>query len=271
VCYICLDGGDVLRGCACRGASAGFAHVDCLAEMAARDEWMTIERLGLLSRWQFCATCHVQFTGALQAEMARRRSRHYRDGTDTSVEARRSLGAVANFVRHGHELDVADRLGEEAVRGLDRDHPEVLVAEINKAASTSNPDAALEILTRLGPRMAECTVRDIRVIYADVMACVLAILGRLDEALCYAAEAVEIATAHYGPESEVTLRNMRQHAMLIIRVGRLDEGSAKLARLLATETRVLGADHRQTRATKVVHCSVQSARMLSQHARSTPQ
>ena len=36
-CYICLDGDGkekLMRGCACRGDSAGYVHVECLAKHA---------------------------------------------------------------------------------------------------------------------------------------------------------------------------------------------------------------------------------------------
>jgi len=95
-CDICFDGGDVLRGCACRGPSAGFAHVDCLAEMAARDEWMTLEDQRQLSRWShFSPTCRAAFCAGLGVRMARRQWRHFRSAPD-SYDKRQVFGFVAD-------------------------------------------------------------------------------------------------------------------------------------------------------------------------------
>jgi len=260
VCYICLDreggpdGGAVpLRGCACRGPSAGFVHADCLAEMAARDPWVTVEGRGQFSRWCHCATCHQQFTGALKTEMIRRVWRRHRDAPDTSDQSRRAIGAVAVYLRKD-EYDAADRLHEVAVRGVSRDHPEVLFRlEIARAVFfflESNPNATLDMLTRLRPRMAHCRESDLRGDYAKVMACILTILGRPEEARPFAAWSVKLSRARYGPASASTLNRIHMHAGLLIDAGRVDEGMAMLTRVLATQTRVLGVDHPDTSTTR---------------------
>jgi len=48
----------------------------------------------------------------------------------------------------------------------------------------------------------------------------------------------------------VTLTSTRLHAGLLMNAGRVDEGMAQLNGVLATQTRVLGADHTDTRATR---------------------
>jgi len=246
-CYICLDGGDdLLRECACRGASAGFAH--CLAEMAARNAAMTSEGRRLLNRWTDCATCQQSFTGALDVEMSRRCWRRFRDAPR---DKRKALGSVAIGLRDRDENDAADRLEEEAHRSLRRDDPRVLFLEIRRAASImkTNVTAALEILTtRLRPRIAQCTNGAFREEYARNMARILDKLGRSQDGHKFAAENVELAVAHYGPESSMTLTSKRMHAALLILVGRVDEGIAILEQVHAT--RVLGADHCDTRDTK---------------------
>ena len=43
-CYICLEGEEdgksskLMRGCACRGNSAGFVHIKCVSELAMSKE-----------------------------------------------------------------------------------------------------------------------------------------------------------------------------------------------------------------------------------------
>mmetsp|Transcript_24787 Transcript_24787/g.98413 ORF Transcript_24787/g.98413 Transcript_24787/m.98413 type:complete len:119 (+) Transcript_24787:588-944(+) len=106
------------------------------------------------------------------------------------------------------------------------------------------------MLTQLRPRMAQCTRCPILAEYKDKMATVLAFLDRPQEALRYAAESLDLVTGFCGPEAAATLTGMHTYAVLLIDVGRLDEGTSMLARVLATQTRVLGADHDDTRRTK---------------------
>jgi len=249
-CYICLDGGAVLRGCACRGPSAGFAHVDCLAEMAARDEWMTIEGRGSLNRWEECATCYESFTGVLQAEMERRWWRQIRDAPASDAR-RKALQNVSVVLKQGDEGDAADGLDEEAIQGLDREDPTVLLTEVSRAAHLleTNPAATIGILSALQWRMERCHVAQTRLAFTALLANALNRVGRFEEALPVAAECVQRATALHGPERSDSLEAMKLHAITIINAGRVDEGRAMLARIIATQTRVLGADHVSTRRT----------------------
>jgi len=250
VCYICLDGGDVLRGCACRGPSAGFAHVGCLAEMAARNEWMVLDGDRTFSRWAFCATCHQPFIGALDAEMARRKWRHYRD--DNSDVRRMMLQSVAITLRKDHESDAADGLEEEATEGLARDDPKVLLAEITRADCLlgPNPAAALGILTAVKPRVDRCDFAHVHLSCAMTTAIALIRIDRDQEAEPITAECVQLATEAQGPESTDALEAMELRGVTLINVGRAREGKALLTRVLATRTRVLGADHPSNLRTK---------------------
>jgi len=253
-CYICLDGGDnLLRECACRGAS-GFVHVDCLAEMAKRDEWLTVEGERRLHRWTTCGTCHQRFTLALLPEMLRRWWRHYRDTPDMSEEKRGALQLTAHMLRDSGEIDTADRLANEATQGLTRDDPiDILGTELLRALHlirANNPTAALETLTGLRASIGRCQDLGFRAMYAHATACALSNLGRAREALPVAAESVELATSHHGPESSMTLNCGSLYAVLLADVGRVREGRAELERVLATQTRVFGAAYPATRETK---------------------
>mmetsp|Transcript_26050 Transcript_26050/g.104238 ORF Transcript_26050/g.104238 Transcript_26050/m.104238 type:complete len:81 (-) Transcript_26050:333-575(-) len=45
---------------------------------------------------------------------------------------------------------------------------------------------------------------------------------------------------------------MTQHATLLVATSRVDEGMAVLAQVLATQTRVLGSEHPETRQTQLL-------------------
>jgi hypothetical protein len=53
----------LMRGCACRGPDAGFAHLSCLVKAAEHDQ----------DTWDRCPTCRQDFTGEVRLEMARAR------------------------------------------------------------------------------------------------------------------------------------------------------------------------------------------------------
>ena len=65
VCIICLDRGDepLHRNCACRGPTAGFAHMSCLIRAAANKPEL----------WTECGVCNENYCGATQLGLARAR------------------------------------------------------------------------------------------------------------------------------------------------------------------------------------------------------
>jgi len=256
-CYVCLDGGDVLRGCACRGPSAGFAHAGCLAEMAARDEWMMVEGFGWLSRWIYCGTCHQEFVGAQRLEMVRRVWRHRRD-TPGSIEKDQALTTLTSALLSVKEFAGAERLYEEAWRDVpdDDDHaygPRIS-SEIMRAGRLTQAGRsrdALEILTRLRPRLALCHVVN-RADFNTCMSAALANVGRVEEALPFASDAVDIARTCHGPQSESALDAMFVQAQLLSSVGRVEEAKSMLGHIVAARTRLLGHEHQSTRGTRDV-------------------
>jgi len=250
-CYICLDGGDtLLRGCACRGAS-GWAHVDCLAEMAVRDEFMTVEGRGQLSRFVHCPTCHQTFTGLLLLEMHRRMWRRYRDAPASDHARKAFMSVVLALINFGEE-DAANELREEALRGLPRDHRNVLEFEVLRAEMLfkSHPDKSHEMLDGLRERMQRCDDASVRSRFESALAVALTNKGRVEEALPFAARGAKLAVVAHGPESMSALGSLGRYAGLLFFTGRADESRSLLTRLLATKTRVLGADHPDTKNTK---------------------
>jgi len=250
-CYVCLEGGGLVRSCACRGPSAGFAHVDCLAEVAAREEWMAAEGNREISRWIYCAICHQPYTDALRVRVARSHWRLYRDNPDDgSDEKRQALGHVASTFKENEEHDTAHRLAEDATRALPRDDREVLLSEIQQSLSRTNPAASLENLLGLRARVARCEDVNVRMTHAFLVGSLLCNLGRAREALEFAEESVELARSSFGPESSVALNCAASRAEVLARVGRVQEARAELSRVLAAQTRILGANHNTTLRTK---------------------
>ena len=69
VCIICLDRGDepLHRNCACRGPTAGFAHMSCLVQYVSSAA-ETNQDL-----WYDCGTCKQRYFGATLLALARAR------------------------------------------------------------------------------------------------------------------------------------------------------------------------------------------------------
>jgi len=132
-------------------------------------------------------------------------------------------------------------------------HREVIlpsaIARANALLQAGRPRDALEILTPLRRKVALCDA-DIRGTYSKNMSGALVNLGRVSEALAFAAEAVDLASEFYGPQSQTTLVAMSLQGQLFLRVGRVHEAKETLGRVLATSTRVFGPDHELTRNTR---------------------
>ena len=85
-CWICLEEGPddagqpLMRGCACRGDAAGFAHVTCLAGYASRKSDDIHEKSPMLSNcsepWVKCQVCKQPYTGEVKLELHRARVMH---------------------------------------------------------------------------------------------------------------------------------------------------------------------------------------------------
>jgi len=93
---------------------------------------------------------------------------------------------------------------------------------------------------------------ELRWFYAFDLWRVLFRLNRFAEAIPVVAENVQNSSAQFGPDDVLTLGEMKGHAMCLMAVDRVDEGVAMLNRVLATQTRVLGADNLETRDTRRV-------------------
>ena len=79
VCYACNKGGDLLRGCSCRGPSAGIIHLECLlkfaeAKICDQDYSNTLVN---------CGQCQQDFQGVVQLALNRARWLHFADRPET--------------------------------------------------------------------------------------------------------------------------------------------------------------------------------------------
>ena len=117
-CYICLDGDDggksskLMRGCACRGDSAGFVHLECLTELAMSKD-ASGDTNAVFNAWIACGNCKQDFQGALQLEMFRRFWRSDRSSQDTTLSYNSTKG-LAICLGDNREVDAANQLLDEA-------------------------------------------------------------------------------------------------------------------------------------------------------------
>jgi len=198
-----------------------------------------------------------------------------RDAPDGTAGKRNLLRWVAGWLQVNGELEVAERLREDAMRGAAREAPALLLSEIDRAhgllADGGDDDAALDLLTGpLRSRVARCDDAGVRMHYHTVMATVLRASGRLDEAVDHVAESVAFAKTAYGPESAVALTRAVCHATLLVDLSRVGEGLRMLVGIHDTQARVLGAEHVATRTTREYMTSVVAAHGVPRRASGRP-
>jgi len=76
-CYICLDdepdesGGEVRRDCSCRGPSAGFVHLSCLAKYAEEKYMSNPKGKGRDLLWKHCPTCKHEYQSEFAVDLAK--------------------------------------------------------------------------------------------------------------------------------------------------------------------------------------------------------
>jgi len=223
--------------------------------MAARGAWLEVAGGRLLNRWTCCATCHQRFTGALGIEMTRRWWRHCR-GASVPEDRCPAVTVLACTLVELEEFDVAERLHEEARRDVADDDSLygqlILPAELQRSGTlirAGRERDALEILTRLRPRMRRCKP-SIRVLYNTRMSMALVGVGRLVDAQQCGADAVQLARATSGPHSLRALEAMFTQAQLLERIGRVEEAKTMVGDVLAAQLRILGPQHERTHQTR---------------------
>ena len=258
-CYICLEGDDatgkLMRGCACRGASAGFVHLECLAEGAERkhkpgDVTVARDVTTILTSWMQCRTCNQNTVGALGLKMRRRFWRRYRSGTCQTMFYH-STRYLADWLRNFGESDAATRLYEDTSKYAASDTCILLdmkLTKIQMLADEKKVDEALDLVEATLPQAKAYTIVN-PVFYFRAMiqkADALARLTRLQESYAVAAETVTFAKSTFGPDHHDTLLAMKNYALMCACTGRLEEADAVFGDVLSTSSRVCGRDHPRT-------------------------
>ena len=254
-CYICLEGDDggksskLLRGCACRGDSAGFVHLECLTKLAkSKDETDD------LNAWKKCMNCKQGFLGALELELLRRSWWHRRSSSDREVRYS-SMQSLADRLTSNNESDAATYLYEEASKAIGDNAYARLELQVTRAKALEKNDQKLEALNLLNAVLPEA--KEFTEGYPDLYfkiiiakAGLFGSLNRNQEAHETALHAVAFAKAKYGPEGINTLVATNIYALVCVKMGRVDESRAMYEDLLVTETRILGRDHPFTQTTR---------------------
>eukprot|EP01045_Picozoa_sp_COSAG04_P045292 COSAG04_NODE_15799_length_516_cov_0.600950_1_plen_145_part_10 len=113
-CYICLrrgtDDNPLRRKCACRGPTAGFAHMECLIKavhVGSQQKHMLLYECGL---------CETPYYGDVLVGLARARWERARDRAEDDTERLAAVNQLALAHRELREYDAALPLFEEALR-----------------------------------------------------------------------------------------------------------------------------------------------------------
>ena len=254
-CYICLDGeegGKLMRGCACRGDSAGFVHLDCLVELAESKE-ASRDLQAICKVWIFCGNCKQSFQGALELEMTRRFWRHYRSGQHLGLRYDSSKSLAACLATNG-EFDAVNQLLDEASTCVGNDTVAFLDLKgcrVNLLRMNGQRLEALGLLQAMLPEAKECSDADPQ-IYGQTLhqvAHLLLGLGRNQEAHEAATELVAFNKAKFGPESSLALSAVEMYATACAKLGRMEEAKANFNVAFVTQARVLGREHEATQKT----------------------
>ena len=245
-CYICLDhDSKLVRGCACRGDSAGFVHLKCLIELAERNEKASMSRSFLR-----CINCKQEFTGALQLQLTRRWWRRHRNESVESMpcasciflgrlllkndegEAERCLNeASLNTSRH---LGVLERLN--LASRIARERPEEGLKLIEKVVSQAKQDDDTAMVFTAQHQYIDTAL----------------LLERYEEIVAMATECLEFVKTYFGDSSDPLL--MEQKYIFLDRLafacgmtGRFDESKRAFDEVIASHIRTFGREHEKTR------------------------
>ena len=250
-CYICLEGedatGKLMRGCACRGDSAGYAHIECLTELAMSKE-ATGDKQAVFSVYMTCGNCKHNFTGALELVMTRRFWPHYRSSHDQSFQFNATRSLAYRLEQNGEQAASNDLYNEASKFTRSKSaRLDVQLHRANLMATNGKKLEAVELLQAMLPEanagaVDPCLYVRIRL----TLGFSLVSLRRFQEYLDIATELITFTKANCGPESMYTLKAKQHYAAACAWVGRLEESKLLFEDLLATEIRVLGHEHPDT-------------------------
>ena len=272
-CYICLDGGDLVRGCACRGPDQGFAHVGCLCQLAEAAEARANDRHAYFDAMASCGLCKQWFDGKVDIAMGRalwRRFAGYPKDDKRRFQALRDLGTT--LLNHD-QLDEAEILCRQSLadcragprRSFDMctlldAEGQVASVELEQGVATKDETklrTALETFERVHAWRVANIVADSE--YTLEVAVEIARarreLGLLAEAEALFRETLNSQRRVLGESTAQVFRTEQMLAVTLIRRGtrgKAAEARAILDRILATSIRVFGPEHFETRHTMMV-------------------
>ena len=255
-CFICLEGdgasSKLMRGCACRGDSAGFVHLECLTKLAMSKEASRDGEV-LWDAWIFCGNCKQRFTGALELEMLRRCLRRYRSSQNLKLRYNSTRILATCLGVHG-EFDAAHQLFDEAATCAGNDTERLLDLKHCRAALlTKNGQRleALELLRSILPEAKQFTTTNPGP-YARTMMSIVPVFFDHDNQAAYdmATELLAFTKANYSLENITTIIAMDYYGIASAKLGRIEESKAMFKTVLAIKTRVYGRDHSNTEMTR---------------------
>ena len=238
-----------MRGCACRGDSAGFVHLECLTKLAmSKEESGDTETL--YNGWNKCGNCKQNFRGALALEIYRRFWRRYRSSQRLRYYSTRTLATSLGL---NGEVDAASQLLDEALTYVGNNTGTLLDMKLLKAIFLVKYGQYLEALELLQSILPEAKVdtANPNLYFGTLQELVEVFLGldRNPEAHDRAVELVAFATAKFDLEDAMTLKAKSYYAWACARLGRLEEAKANFDDVVTIQTRVFGRDHSDTQFT----------------------
>ena len=257
-CYICLEEDDaviaggssqLMRGCACRGDSAGFVHLKCLTELAMSKE-ASGDLQTIFNGYIKCGNCKKSFEGVLGLEMKRRFWRHYRSSQDLDLRYHSTRSLAASLGNNG-EFDAANQLLDDASTCFGNNDLELKLDSSSMLIKHGQELEALELLQAILPEAKACTT--IPYVYGQALQLMTNVLLRLDrnqEAHEMAIELIAFAKAKNSQESALTLKAKEAYAVACAKLGHVEEAKANFEDVLTTEIRVFGPGHPFTLKTR---------------------
>ena len=209
VCIICLDRGDepLHRNCACRGPTAGFAHMSCLVRYVSSAA-ETNDRL-----WTSCGTCKQKYFGATLLGLARARWERARGRPEEDHERLGAMNCLALALQDSRDYPAALPLKEQGLAIERRIHGDL----------HSNTLTSIFNLARLHN-----------------------VMGNPRLALPLAEECLRGRRQTSGEEHEETLGAMSTLGDVHREMGNYDEALSLARRVLDVRRRTLGNEHDDT-------------------------
>ena len=239
-----------MRGCACRGDSAGFVHLDCLTELAVSKE--ASRDFNTSYAWLYCGNCKQDFQGALELEMVRRFWRRHRSSLVMDLRYN-TAKFLAGALGRKDELDAANQLLDEASTCVGNNTGALLDLKLYRADLLKKSGQNLEALGLLQAMLPEVKAYTANPhLYDNAINHIVTVLiglHRYQEAHDMAIELVQVTKARYGQEDPDTLVAMQKYAYMCMRLGRMEEAKATFENILTIQTRVLGREHPDTQVT----------------------